>query len=49
LERISEFCTEVTGCGFSGLAEKCDKIAGTPRLKRKARSKMSTYPNFVAV
>jgi hypothetical protein len=26
-----------------------DKIGGTLRLKRKAKSKMSTYPNFVEV
>jgi len=25
-ERISEFCIEVTGCGFSGLVAKCDEF-----------------------
>jgi len=44
--RISEFCIKVPGCGFSGLDAKCDEFGGK---QRKARSKMSTYPNFVAV
>jgi len=25
-ERISEFCVEVTGCGFCGLVAKCDEF-----------------------
>jgi len=48
-ERISEFCIEVTGCGLCGLDAKCDALGRKLRLKRKARSEMSTYPNFVAV
>ena len=28
---------------------KCDEFGGKLRLKSKARSKMSAYPNFVAV
>jgi hypothetical protein len=48
-ERISEFCIEVAGCGFCGLVAKYDEFVRKLRLKRKARSKMSAYPNFVAV
>jgi len=48
-ERISEFCIEVTGCGFCGLDARCDEFGRKLRLKRKVRSKMSMYPNFVAV
>jgi len=48
-ETISEFFIEVTGCRFCGLDSKCDEFEGKLRLKRKARSKMSRYPNFVAV
>ena len=49
-ERISEFCIEVTGCGYCGLVGKCNEF-GTKlfAFERKARSKMSTYPNFVVV
>jgi len=40
-ERISEFCIEVSGCGFSGLDAKYDEFGRKLRLKRKARSKIN--------
>jgi len=49
-ERISEFCIKGNGCGFSGMVANCDVFGGTMfALKTKARTKMNTYPNFVAV
>jgi hypothetical protein len=46
---MSESCREIIDCGFSELVAKRDVIGGTLSLKRKARSKVSMYPNFVAV
>jgi hypothetical protein len=49
-DRISEFCIELLVVDLLDWLQNAMRLEGhCLRLKRKRRSKMSAYPNFVAV
>jgi hypothetical protein len=48
-ERISEFCIQVIGCGFSGLDAKCDEFGRKLSAFEKEGKKQDEYVSkFVA-